>query len=74
MRSLIAVVALIQGALGARVLLRFLATSKGTRIRKTARISADAGAITVILPVLDEAHRIQPALDGLHNQGEEVRE
>lgn len=74
MRGLMYVLTTLQAVLAARVLLRFLTTASGVTIRKAAPSSRMTETITVIVPVLDEADRLGPCLDGLMAQSEVVRE
>ncbi|MDQ4044012.1 MAG: glycosyltransferase [Chloroflexota bacterium] len=65
---------LVSQALAAlRVILRLARTAQGDRILETDEI-AGAGAVSVIVPVLNEEHRLGPCLLGLSRQGEAVRE
>jgi dolichol-phosphate mannosyltransferase len=66
--------AALQAALGARVLWRMLATGAGDPVRRAAEEAADAGSVSVILPVLDEETRLAPCLEGLLAQGKTLRE
>ena len=65
--------ALVLGAFGARVIFGLARGAGATRIRPAANVAA-AGAISVIVPVLDEADRIAPCLRGLLASGAEVGE
>ncbi len=68
---------LIQAVLGLRVVFRLLATAGGERIRPAPDFIARAGdpeSVSVIVPVLDEEHRLAPCLDGLIAQGPDVHE
>lgn len=62
--------ALAQGALGAVSIARMAAGARATRIVPAA--DAAPGCVTVVVPVLDEAARIEPCLRGLLESGPEV--
>jgi dolichol-phosphate mannosyltransferase len=49
-----------------------LASAAGDPIRATAELPPDAGTLVAIVPVLDEAERLGPALEGLIAQGPEL--
>jgi dolichol-phosphate mannosyltransferase len=51
--------------LGTRVFARMLATAAGDPIVATMEVPPDAGTLVAIVPVLDEAERLGPCLDGL---------
>jgi dolichol-phosphate mannosyltransferase len=68
-----AVCALVLGALGAAVVIRMAFGVRATRIVPVAGAPA-AGAISVIVPVLDEAGRIGTCMHGLLASGAEVGE
>ncbi len=57
--------AAVQGLLGTRVFARMLATAAGDPVVATTEVPPDAGTIVAIVPVLDEAERLGPCLDGL---------
>lgn len=59
---------------GIRVVVRLLTTSRGVRIQTVRQVSAAAGPVTVIVPVLNEASRLVPCLEGLMLQGPDVVE
>ena len=65
---------LLQAVLGARVLWRLWRTGHDTPIRAVQESAIPSGSVTIIVPVLDEAHRIASCLDGLLAQGPEVSE
>jgi dolichol-phosphate mannosyltransferase len=67
-------VVVVEAALGARVLARFIRGMGGVTLTATAREPGPDERIGVILPVLDEARRVGPCLDGLLAQGPEVAE
>ena len=67
--------ALLQAALGVRVVWRLWRTGREPPIRTVRRSRPfESGTVAVIVPVLDEAHRLTPCLDGLLAQGPEVGE
>jgi dolichol-phosphate mannosyltransferase len=68
-----AVCALVLGALGAAVVIRMAYGVRATRIAPVAA-APPAGAISVIVPVLDEAERIGTCMHGLLASGPEVGE
>ena len=65
---------LLQLVLAVRVLARLLRTANGTRIAATDAPRTPGERVTILLPVLDERHRLAPCLDGLIDQGPEVAE
>ncbi len=65
--------ALVLGALGANTVLRMARGIRATRIAPAA-VAPPPGSISVIVPVLDEAARIEPCLRGLLAAGPEVGE
>ena len=67
------VVLLLQGVLTIRVVARLLATRHGVRVERHAGAGA-TGEVTVLAPVLNERHRLEPCLLGLVAQGPIVRE
>lgn len=75
-RRLIVVVALLQAMLTARVACRLLATSGGRRIEPLLDTWQADGppSVSVVLPVLNEAARVAPCLEGLIRQGAETAE
>ena len=66
--------ALIQAVLGARVVWRLWRTGGDVPIRPVPTSAVAAGAVAIIVPVLDEAQRLPSCLDGLLTQGLEVAE
>src|SRR5436305_14073361 len=60
--------------IGARVLRRLWRTGHDTPIRAVQESAIQSGSVAIIVPVLDEAHRLASCLDGLLTQGEEVAE
>lgn len=73
MRTLARVLAAIQLALAARVFARMAATARGTRI-EPATAPGKPDQVAVLVPVLNEARRLDPCLAGLVAQGPEVAE
>lgn len=73
-RRLWALLTLGQAALGARVLLRLLATAGGRRVAPNPRPTTAPGSVAVVVPVLNEVARLGPCLDGLIAQGPAVAE
>lgn len=71
---LLAPLVAVEAALGARVLARFIRGIGGVTLAPTTRQLAPQERIGVIVPVLDEARRLGPCLDGLLTQGPEVAE
>lgn len=63
-----------QAFLGARVLLRLLRGAGGQRIYPPDSGYAVDTCLSVVVPVLNERHRLAPCLDGLIAQGPEVGE
>jgi dolichol-phosphate mannosyltransferase len=72
-RKLLSVVALAQAVLGARVAWRLVRSGGDTPISPGSP-GIEPGAVSVILPVLNEAHRLAVCLDGAVTQGAEVGE
>ncbi|MGN6032366.1 MAG: glycosyltransferase [Thermomicrobiales bacterium] len=68
------VLAVLQGIALVRVGWRLLATSRGRRIPAAAETADMRETVSVIVPVLDEADRLAPCLDGLRMQGAAVAE
>jgi len=66
--------ALVQAALGARVVWRLWRTGYDVPIRAVSESSGEYGTLAIIVPVLDEAHRLTPCLHGLLAQGPDVGE
>ncbi|MDQ3810926.1 MAG: glycosyltransferase, partial [Chloroflexota bacterium] len=65
---------MVQAVLGGRVVWRLMRTGRHQPIRAVSPRPSDASAVAVIVPVLDEADRLQPCLEGLLGQGQEVGE
>jgi len=71
----IALVLVVQVVLATRVITRMVRTASGTRIQKSEVVAPDAkNSVSVLVPVLNEATRIEPCLIGLIKQGPEVGE
>jgi dolichol-phosphate mannosyltransferase len=64
----------LQGVLGLRVATRLLRTAGSASIRPVPEGASPDAHISVIVPVLNERARLQPCLDGLREQGDEVLE
>jgi dolichol-phosphate mannosyltransferase len=64
----------IEAALGARVIRRFLRGMGATRITPAPGGTPPSERLAVVLPVLNEAARLAPCLEGLLAQGPEVAE
>ncbi|HEY6354395.1 MAG TPA: glycosyltransferase family 2 protein [Burkholderiaceae bacterium] len=73
-RALGLLLASIQTALGVGVAWRLWRTGGEAPIRAVADRAIEPGAIGVVVPVLNEAHRLAPCLDGLLAHGIEVGE
>jgi dolichol-phosphate mannosyltransferase len=71
--SLMTVIALLQFALGCRVVARFIQSMRGTRVLECAAPLPDQ-TVSIILPVLNERARIEGCLQGCMDQTEEVTE
>src|SRR5690606_32199571 len=67
-RVLLTSLALLQGALGTRVLARLWSTRGGRTIVPTPDDGMPPGHVSVIVPVLNERERLGPCLDGLTAQ------
>jgi dolichol-phosphate mannosyltransferase len=72
LRRLLTPLVLAQAILGARVLLRFVATANGERIPACDEVPPGSERVAVVVPVLDEDDRLASCLDGLLAQGPEV--
>ncbi len=65
--------AVLQLGLAARVVLRLFRSANRPKVSQTARHTpAGPDSVTVLVPVLNEASRLGPCLDGLIRQGPEV--
>lgn len=74
-KTLLLVLGLAQAVLALRVVKRLLATAQGERLQPaTSSSEAETQPLAVIVPVLNESHRLGPCLDGLLEQGREVAE
>lgn len=71
---MILTLALVQAIALAVLLIRLLPGRRRLPPVAPARCDANAGAITIVVATLNEAHRIAPCLEGLIAQGPEVRE
>jgi dolichol-phosphate mannosyltransferase len=74
LRLLIGLLLTAQVVSGVRVVERLLRTASGDRIREVAGDAETGEEVSVIVPVLDEEHRLGPCLAGLTRQGATVRE
>jgi len=72
--GLVPVLATVQGIALLRVAWRLIATSRGRRIPVVQEVPEMTGAVSVIVPVLNEAGRLAPCLAGLREQGKGVAE
>lgn len=72
-RAILGCLTILQALLGVRMLARLIRSANGRRIARVAD-TPDRDAITVLLPVLNEEHRLAPCLEGLIAQGPAVRE
>lgn len=72
-RGVLTIVAIAQIVLGIRVMVRLIRTAKGTTIQRVEE-STTGERVSVIVPVLNEADRLRPCLDGLVAQGAVVTE
>jgi len=73
-RTLGLLLGFLQAALGARVVWRLWRTGGDVPIRAVPQGAIEARAVAVVVPILNEAHRLAPCLDGLLGQGPEVGE
>ena len=73
-RALALLLVSIQTALAARVFWRLWRTGRDVPIRAVPPLAIAPGAVAVVVPVLDEARRLTPCLEGLLGQGPEVDE
>jgi dolichol-phosphate mannosyltransferase len=72
-RRLLTIVAIVQAALALGVIARLARTANGRRIARHDGSALDE-RVTVLVPVLNEAARLAPCLEGLVAQGPEVAE
>lgn len=63
-----------QLAAALRVVTRLVRTASGARIAVSSADSSDAGSVTVLVPVLNEEHRLAPCLERLSAQSPAVTE
>jgi dolichol-phosphate mannosyltransferase len=74
-KPLLCLLALLQAFLGLRVFARLLRTMGGERIEAAQEDDeGEADSLAIIVPVLNEARRLAPCLEGLLAQGPEVGE
>ena len=73
-RAGLAVLLLAQLVAALRVIARLAATASGVRIAHSPALPADIASVTVLVPVLDEEHRLAPCLAGLSAQPPSVAE
>lgn len=73
-RVLVGLLLIAQAVAAIRVILRLITTARGDRIREASEEPEGAGAVSVIVPVLNEERRLDPCLAGLSRQGDAVRE
>lgn len=66
--------AIIQAVLATRVIARLLQTARSRRIERNAASATGAERVTVLVPVLNEATRLPPCLEGLIAQTGDVAE
>jgi dolichol-phosphate mannosyltransferase len=71
-RVILAVIAALQLALGARMLVTLARTAGGTRVRASTRPVPPS--VGILVPVLNEAGRLAPCLEGIISSGPEVAE
>lgn len=62
----------LQAVFALRAFGHMIRTANGSRIERATTPLPRAGSIVVLLPVLDEEHRLEPCLQGLAGQGPEV--
>jgi dolichol-phosphate mannosyltransferase len=72
--TVVRLLALLQAAAGLRVVERLVRTAWGERIQPVDPDRVSPAVVSVLLPVLNEARRLGPCLDGLRSQGKEVAE
>lgn len=72
-RLLLALLAVLQAALGLRVVLRLLRTGLAARpVEPTGPVAEAVGSVAILVPTLNEERRLGACLDGLIGQGPEV--
>jgi dolichol-phosphate mannosyltransferase len=74
MHSVVLLLATVQATLAARVLWRLMRTAGGQRVPRHVSPPVPRDRVTVLVPVLNEAARLNLCLDGLSAQGAEVAE
>jgi dolichol-phosphate mannosyltransferase len=67
-----AILAMVQAVLGLRVVWRLLRTGRDGAITAAPSGAIERGSVAVVVPVLDEARRIGPCLEGVIQLGSEV--
>lgn len=72
LRRIVVPLGVLQLALAVRVLARLAQTSRGTSITPSVRLPNSPGTVGILVPVLNERHRLAPCLDGLIAHGDEV--
>jgi dolichol-phosphate mannosyltransferase len=73
-RLLLLAISLTQALFAVPVVLRMIRGRGGEAIRPTASVSGSAGSVSLLIPVLNERHRLAPCLKGVSAQGPEVAE
>lgn len=72
-RLLLALLAVLQAALGLRVVLRLVRTGLAARpVEPTGPVAEAVGSVAILVPTLNEERRLGACLDGLIDQGPEV--
>jgi dolichol-phosphate mannosyltransferase len=74
MRILVTLFTIVQALLGVRMIARMIRSADSHRIHRIPTTIARDASVTVLLPVLNEAKRLAPCLEGLIAQGPDVRE
>jgi dolichol-phosphate mannosyltransferase len=74
MRYLRIALMILQAIAAVRVFSRMASTAQGRRVKRRERTHDANDRVTVLVPVLNEAHRLSPCLDGLTSQGPAVAE
>lgn len=72
--AIIAAVAVAQGLLAGSVFLRMTRTANGVCVQAVDDEGLLGGLVSILIPVLNEAHRLEPCLEGAMAQGREVAE
>ena len=73
-KSLVGCLAVMQIVLSVRVVGRLLTSAHGERLQPACDTDVCLDRVSVLVPVLDEAERLEPCLQGLMAQGPEVAE